>query len=94
MSVKTRIQNLAYRIQKAENAHGGETAVGGTPTAATGTVAIPETGRKVGLGSGFVRAEAGGPGLIISNPPGSAHLNVPKTAFAHLGPPSPTSIFK
>jgi hypothetical protein len=31
--------------------------------------------------------------LNESNPPASAHLNLPKTAFARLGLPSPTSIF-
>jgi hypothetical protein len=52
----------------------------------------PETGA-----SGRTRAETlgypGASGREGSKSPGSAHLNERKTAFARLGPPSPTLIF-
>jgi len=50
-----RIQNPEFRMETAHQTT--KNAVGGTPTAATGTVAIPETGCK------DAGPEAGAPGL-------------------------------
>ena len=51
--MKHRIQHPEYRIQKVENAYGVEDVAGGTPTAATGTVAVcrnrPGGGQNVGF---------------------------------------------
>ena len=40
--MRTRIQHPENRIQKVENAYGFEDVAGGTPTAATETVALPK----------------------------------------------------
>jgi hypothetical protein len=58
-----------------------------------GTNGFPGDAGNGGLGSGFIRAKAGGQRRGVWNSPGSARLNLPPPALARLGPPSPTSIF-
>ena len=86
-TMKTRSQESEAGSQKAKNA------VGGTLTAATGTVAVPETEWKGGPRREGKWACVGASGREWSIPHSSARLDAPKTALAHLGPPPPTSFF-